>query len=380
MSWLWITLGTILVVVGLLDVFFTVLNYDGFGFLSSRLYRLMWNLVRVTTTPFPSWVRDFARSTGGPLMIPATLLLWMGLEILGFGLIYYANITQDFSFTTGTPQTFWQAVYLSGVTMTTLGFGDITPVSTLYGVLAFMQAMIGFSILTLAISYVLNIYQVLQQWNTMASGLYHQATDTADPVKILAHHFSGGEPRELGSTLGGLHQNLVSYYEGVRCYPIVYYFHNREVQRSLPYVFRMAGGTAATLRWGLPEGHPATREPELPTLLVGIDDIMSRMEERFLSAESGKAAPETIRMETFAVALEEGRHEDPWLSGFLDTERKMREQAGLEDPPDPAEAYARYKEWLSFAHRTDAFVRAVARDLGYDPDHLSRGDLRDEPK
>lgn len=39
MSWLFLLCGVVLVVVGLLDVFFAVLNYDGFSFLSSRVYR-----------------------------------------------------------------------------------------------------------------------------------------------------------------------------------------------------------------------------------------------------------------------------------------------------------------------------------------------------
>ena len=38
MEWLLVAVGVFLILVGLLDVFFTVLHYDGYGFLSSRLY------------------------------------------------------------------------------------------------------------------------------------------------------------------------------------------------------------------------------------------------------------------------------------------------------------------------------------------------------
>jgi hypothetical protein len=44
MDWLLIPVGVFLIFAGILDVFFTVLHYDGFGFLSSRLYRMLYCL------------------------------------------------------------------------------------------------------------------------------------------------------------------------------------------------------------------------------------------------------------------------------------------------------------------------------------------------
>ena len=50
----------------------------------------------------------------------------------------------------------------------------------------------------------------------------------------------------------------------------------------------------------------------------------------------------------------------------------MRSIAQLKGPSlDPEEAYERYKEWLPFGLRTDAFICDAAIDLGYDPDQLS---------
>lgn len=105
MTWLLFVCGLVLVLVGILDVFFAVLNYDGFSFLSSRMYRATWSFVRTITRPLPKRARSFGLSIGTPLMIPATLLLWMVIEILGFGLIYYSRMDY-FSFTSGTEPTF----------------------------------------------------------------------------------------------------------------------------------------------------------------------------------------------------------------------------------------------------------------------------------
>ncbi|MGF1472257.1 MAG: potassium channel family protein [Rubrobacteraceae bacterium] len=374
MTWLFLSCGILLVLVGLLDVFFAVLNYDGFSFLSSRVYRATWSFVRVITHPLPPKVRHAGLSIGAPLMIPTTMALWMTIEIVGFGFVYYSRMDW-LSFTGGATPNFLNMIYLSGITITTLGYGDITPQNTLFGIVAFIQALIGFSIITLFITYILNIYQVLHQWNTMSSTIYHQAGGTADFISLLKPHFPNGEPRGLNSTIGTVHQNLASYYEGVRRYPLVYYFHSRQTSRSVPYVFRVASEMAAALRWGLPKGHSAASEPGLTTLINGIEKIMDGMEERFVSTYSEKQQSDVVPFEAFATALREEPDDDTWLSRFIELEREVRNLAHLEEIPDPEEAYERYKEWLPFTLRTDAFIRDAALDLGYDPHRLSGKDL-----
>ncbi len=54
--------GVVLILVGLLDVFFTVLHYDGFGFLSSRLYNRLFEAVRFLTRPLPRRCRALGLS------------------------------------------------------------------------------------------------------------------------------------------------------------------------------------------------------------------------------------------------------------------------------------------------------------------------------
>jgi hypothetical protein len=51
----------------------------------------------------------------------------------------------------------------------------------------------------------------------------------------------------------------------------------------------------------------------------------------------------------------------------------MRDLVCWEGDPDPEEAYARFREWLPFAHRNRTFYEALARDLGYELDQLEGG-------
>ena len=374
MTWILVLLGGFLIFVGIADVFLTVLHYDGFGFLSSRLYRILFSSMRSLTRSMPPKARALGLSLVAPLMVPAIFTVWMILEITGFAFLYYAGMNeQTFNFSNPRLEpSFGVALYMSGTAIPTLGFGDVTPTSGVYQILAISESLVGFGILTLAVTYLIGVYGVLQQLGVLAAGLFHQASDTGDPLSILAPHFPAGEPRELETHVMALHRGLVEVYEGVRRYPIVYYYHSRRAYRSLPYTFRMMGGMAAALRWGLPAGHPGSLTPWLPTLITGLDTITAYLDERFLS-EHLEGAPKLVPFETFEAVLTLGKEpSDRWLARFLEVEGAMRELARIEEALDPKEAYSRYTDWLPFAHRIRAFYEASAEDLGYELEDLTR--------
>jgi hypothetical protein len=70
MEWLLVPVSIVVVLLGLLGVFFTVLHYDGYGFLSSRLYYRLFNAVRFATRPLPRRYRALGLSTAAPCMVP----------------------------------------------------------------------------------------------------------------------------------------------------------------------------------------------------------------------------------------------------------------------------------------------------------------------
>ena len=168
-----------------------------------------------------------------------------------------------------------------------------------------------------------------------------------------------------------LRRGLVEIYEGVRRYPIVYYYHSRRAYRSFPYTFRMMGGMAGALRWGLPTDHPGSLTPWLPTLITGLDTITAYLDERFLS-EHLEETPKLVPFKTFeAVLARDEEPSDPWLRRFLEVDHAMRELARIGEAPEPKEAYSRYTDWLPFAHRIRAFYEASARDLDYELEDLA---------
>lgn len=376
MGWLSTIAGVVLILLGIGDVFFTVLHYDGFGFLSSRLYSGLFNLFRFVTRPLPRKYGAVGLSLAAPLMVPVTITVWILLITVGYALVYYDSISvKTFYFASpGLEPSFLEALYLSATAISTVGFGDVTPLTTFYQLVAVSEALIGFGILTLAVSYVIGVYGVLQKLGVLAAGLHQQAQDTDDPWTILAPHFPDGRPRALETHLMELHRDLLELHEGMRRYPVACYYHSRHAYRSLPYTFRTIGGVAGALRWGLPTGHHATQTPWLPTLIAGLLAVTDHVEEHFLTGRL-EVTPEPVPFETFeeAAVTREKDPSDRLLGRFLRMERWMHDLARVEEEPDAEESYGRYKSWLPFAHRIRTFFEAAAADLGYELDELAQG-------
>jgi hypothetical protein len=143
------------------------------------------------TAPLPGSARAYLRCLGAPLMIPVALAVWISLEVVGFALLYHPALhSGQFHIGPGNEPGFGLALYTSVVTLSTLGFGEVTPTAPLFHALAGLEALIGFTLLTLTISYILNVYSVLQYLSLLGAELEQQPADPADPAGLLAAHLT----------------------------------------------------------------------------------------------------------------------------------------------------------------------------------------------
>lgn len=368
----WTLLGVAVILVGLVDVFFAVLQHDAVGFLAPRLYRWSWVTVRTVTGPLPTRLRSSVRALAAPAMVALTLVVWLSTQLVGFALLYYPALLDDrFVPAPGLDDSFGTALYLSAIHLSSLGSTDIVSTTMSLRLLTASETFVGLGILTLTVSYLLNVYRVLQAQNSLAAALHHQAEDGGDPRSILAPHFVDGRPEGLSTHLREFHRSLVNQAEGMRRYPIVYYFQSRRAYRSIPYIFHMIGGVVAALRFGLPKGHPAAQDPWLPTLTTGFGDVMREVEGHF-GPRVTRDEPDPVPFERFRAALDEegGEPGDERVEEFLALDRFMRRLAAVEGAPGAEETYERYETWLPFATESRKFVETLARDLGTDLEQL----------
>jgi hypothetical protein len=357
--------GALIVLVALVDLFVTIFNYDGYSFLANRLHGVLWRAMRVLSSPLPDRSRHAVLSLGSASMLPATYVLWLGLLVTGFAMIYLPGLHSGAFTRQHVGQGIGAAFYLSAGAISSLTFGDIVPTGGVERALVDLETIIGLTTFTLALGYVVTTFGVLRTLDALHAAVRRHAADPGKPSSILARHFRGGQPTELPTLLESLTDRLEEYDQGLRRYPVVYYFHTRRLARSIPRVFRNLGRLLALLRWGLPSHEPMTQDPMLAALLVEYDATLERLQRSFVGPPQLEP-PEPLERPEFERAYADGS--DGRVAEFKELQEAARTSAGVEakdtEPDDGT--YEQYREWLPFAYRNRVLLSRISDALGYE--------------
>ncbi|MDP4510518.1 potassium channel family protein [Nonomuraea turcica] len=278
MDWLISALGAGLVLLGLRDIFHTLWHPTARKSLGRHLMRLIWRLSRRTGR------RRHASTLAGPLAMVAVVCTWTSVIVLGWALIYWPHLPDGFVFAAGLDvgrrMDLLDALYLSLVTVATLGFGDIVPTAGWLRIAAPMQALIGFVLLTATVSWVLQIYPTLMRRRALAIKLSVLRRSDADGW--LAHTDSPFAAVLLDDLATKVAQACVDFAQ----YAESYYFHDGEDQASLPVTI----GYAASLA----ERGQASRQADVrlaATMLAhALEDLAAVLDQRFLRVGGNTSA------------------------------------------------------------------------------------------
>ncbi|WP_164704693.1 potassium channel family protein [Blastococcus litoris] len=214
-----------LLVLVLRDVFHTLFHPAGQGSLSRLILSGTWRVAR--------WVGGPTRlaELAGPLGVVAVIGTWGGAVVLGGALVYWPYIDQ-FSYSAGlNPDAradFLDALYLSLTTTSTLGFGDLVPTEGWLRVATPIQALLGFSLLTAAVTWVLQVYPALNRRRTLATRL--TTLDQSGFREALPHADSAMAAILLSDLAGQVAQMRVDLTQ----YAETYYFRSQDARSSMP--------------------------------------------------------------------------------------------------------------------------------------------------
>lgn len=279
MGWMISAAGLLVVSVALWDIFHTLWHPGGFGRIARWVFRLVW---WATKRVLPSLTRPRA----GPIGILGTVVLWTGLVVIGWTLVYLPHVPEGFYFGSApSPEQSSDALtalYLSLVTVTTLGFGDVTPADPVLRLLTPFEALLGFVLLTAAISWILQVYPALGRRRSIAKRLcILQSTHASDVV-------SGGEPCVASRMLDAVTDGLIQAETDFMQYAESYYFLEEEeglsLAATLPYALEIAEAGRRS----------SSREVHLNAdmLAAAVESLASRLDRTYL--RTGSAAPEVL--------------------------------------------------------------------------------------
>lgn len=154
--------GVLLIAVALNDVFHTLLRPAATGRLTDLVFRATWSIARR---------RRRGGGASGPLTILATITVWISLVTLGWALIYLPHIPDGFVYSGVDPQNynpFLEALNFSMVGLTTLGLGDVVPADPVIRVVAPLEALTGFALLSASVSWFIQLYPALGRGRSLA--------------------------------------------------------------------------------------------------------------------------------------------------------------------------------------------------------------------
>ena len=239
--------GALLVAVVVHDVFHTLFHPVGRGSVSPHVMKLVWWLLRLFRHD-----RRIASLTG-PLGIALVVVTWGAMAVLGWAMLYFPQMADGFAYGTelnpADRHSALDALYVSLVTIGTLGMGDIVPTSPFLRVMVPTEALFGFMLLTAAVSWVLQIDPALRRRRVLAL----QLSTLREARRANPDLGVDGIPTGV---LTGLAAAIVEARNDFTHYGATYYFRDVEADASLAasleYAARLANDGAGST-------HPQTR-------------------------------------------------------------------------------------------------------------------------
>jgi hypothetical protein len=359
-------LGVSLLLLVVYDVYATILHARArSGPIGELLNRTVWVLTRRLAFRLSRLRRHRLLNVVGPVLLPLLIIVLLALTALGFACIYYPRMPEQFNVQAGAVNSSWNnSFYFSGITLTTVGYGDIAPHTNAMRMTALLEAASGFALISLAITYLIAVYHALERKRAVALSFYHQAEEGANVAGFITHHFVSGRFYGIEATFRLATRDIQELLESHVEHPVIHYFHPVEVYKSLPRVLFLVLEIPTVIRSCLNNETYAEiyNHPEVRTLEASARHVL-------------KELIGSLELERRTRRRKESRFDETerWKHRFNQTMLKLNE-AGISTRRDEGAAWEEYRarreDWETQLHRFSLY-------LGYDWDEITGdSDLR----
>jgi len=127
-----------------------------------------------------------------------------------------------------TPTDFVTAVYAGGSSLSIVGSSNFSTHTAPMKVFFLLNAVIGTSVISLTLTYLMQVYGALQQRNTLGLQLYLLSGETGDAAELIARLFPEGNLSAGYSILSEAASRMTQAKEAHHFYPVLCYYRFRE--------------------------------------------------------------------------------------------------------------------------------------------------------
>jgi hypothetical protein len=139
------------------------------------------------------------------------------------------------------------AVYVGGSSLSIVGSSDFTPRTGAMKVFFLVNAVAGTSVISLTLTYLMQVYGALRQRNTLGLTMHLVSGETGDAAELIAGLFPDGELSAGYSTLSEVAGRMTQVKESHHFYPVLFYFRFREPYYSVSQSALLALDTASLI-------------------------------------------------------------------------------------------------------------------------------------
>ena len=198
--------------------------------LTRGVYLALWPFSAAIAKRLPENRRQLFLSYFGPLSLPLLLVFWAQMLVLGFALVQWSL---PFGLNRVHGMNRWEtALYQSGVTFFTLGYGDVTPHTRITRFVAVVEAGVGFGFLAVVIGYLPVLYQAFSRRESIISLLDARASSPPSATEMLRRHNEGRSMGNLRILLADWEQWSSELLESHLSYPVLSYYRSQHDGQS----------------------------------------------------------------------------------------------------------------------------------------------------
>ncbi len=198
--------------------------------LTRGFYLALWPSSAAIAKRLPTDRRQLFLSYFGPLSLPLLLVLWALALVVGFALIQF-SLPFGLNRVPGMNR-LGTALYQSGVTFFTLGYGDVTPHTNLSRLFAVAEAGVGFAFLAVVIGYLPVLYQAFSRRESIISLLDARASSPPSAAEMLRRHGEGHRMASLTALLADWEVWASEVLESHLSYPVLTYYRSQHDHQS----------------------------------------------------------------------------------------------------------------------------------------------------
>lgn len=285
MDVVWTVLGVALIALALRDIFDVLFHPLGRGMVARKVVRTVTGAAR--RLPGDDGTVGLL---AGPISYITVVATWAALLAVGWALVFMPQLPEGFNFDPSLDPAahsgFVDALYVSLVNLTSLGYGDISPASPLLRVLGPVETMFGLGLLTASISWLLSIYSGISRRDSLA----HEVLLAKTTEVRLGEKLADADPQLLETMLASFAEQLIRVRRDVIHFPITHYFRTEDEERALagllPFLSSLADEAAE-------ESRPHSLRVRAEILRMAIDDFAETLRRRLRMP--GESTGDTLR-------------------------------------------------------------------------------------